>query len=428
MGLLRSGLLLAQLAVAQAAAAAAPPLPWTAGKHAILHVAADLNYSLTLASGALLAGGDSSLAGTATAVTGSDPLLGEWQGLQIGDPLSTIRYYAEHDAFTFGHVDGLPAFPQFSLRGSKLESCIAFQRGPFLPGSLSSTTQRGCAGSDGPLLLFENATSRGTPGAVETMVLSAFDHFTVQSPAMQGQSGPGGALVGVHTGSGNSMEGEAPPLGTVLTTLLIVRPELTRAYRGWGAFLRMAHNTTRGRGSGLGKLSYWDDNEAGYSYWGQARNLNAEGVPEDNMKLLAASYKQQGVPIGAWEVDCNFEYEIWWPTYGGWCWKDWLHWNTTAFPSGGKLSSLVGNLPMTYYVSPFCADNVHRKGYGGQYDFLNVTVGGKVMGVVAPNSSEAFYTEILSVGVRQWNMEMLFTDFMSDRADGASSLGGVASP
>ena len=83
---------------------------------------------------------------------------------------------------------------------------------------------------------------------------------------------------------------------------------------------------------------------------------------------------------------------------------------------------------MTYYVSPFCADNVHRKGYGGQYDFLNVTVGGKVMGVVAPNSSEAFYTEILSVGVRQWNMEMLFTDFMSDRADGASSLGGVASP
>ena len=51
----------------------------------------------------------------------------------------------------------------------------------------------------------------------------------------------------------------------------------------------------------------WDDNEAGYSDWGQARNLNAQGVPEDKMKKLAASYKQQGVPIGAWEVDCNFQ-------------------------------------------------------------------------------------------------------------------------
>lgn len=41
-----------------------------------------------------------------------------------------------------------------------------------------------------------------------------------------------------------------------------------------------------------------------------------------------------------------------------------------------------------------------------------------MMGVVAPAASEAFYTEILSVGKHQWNMEMLFTDFMSDRADG----------
>lgn len=208
-----------------------------------------------------------------------------------------------------------------------------------------------------------------------------------------------------------------------MTSLLLVRPELTRAYRGWGSFLRQTFNTTRRRGPSLAKLSYWDDNLAGYSYWNQAYNLTAQGVPEENFVKLANSYRTQGVPIAAWEVDCNFEYEIWWKGYGGWCWKvtnsphstpnptpnlsptqpnpahlypslpipprpslprftpthlpllrsappdltppqDWLAWNSTAFPSGGHLAQLLANatgvatLPMTYYESPFCADNV----------------------------------------------------------------------
>lgn len=87
------------------------------------------------------------------------------------------------------------------------------------------------------------------------------------------------------------------------------------------------------------------------------------------------------MPIAAFEVDCNFEYEIWWPTYGGWCWKDWSQWNATAFPSGGNLSAKLGGMPMTYYVSPFCNDTVHRKDHA----FIDAPVGGKMMAIAAPN-------------------------------------------
>ena len=380
------------------AAATSSPLPWTAGSYAIFSVDASLNFTLTLKSGAVLASAApvSGASSIAKAISGSDAMLGDWEGLSIGDA-HTIKWYKRLDAFTFGTAIGGSVFPELSSRAP-------------------SATK-----SDGPLLLFENATTRGTPGPVETVVLSAADHFTVQFPALAGSwdkpadslfdaADLGGALLGVRP----QIEG-TPPAGTTLTALLLARPDLTRAYRGWGSFLRQAHNTTRHRGSGLGKLSCvcpllpavvcccvsllltiaadvrvppaldWDDNEAGYSDWGQARNLNAQGVPEDKMKKLAASYKQQGVPIGAWEVDCNFQCkptprspmgtsfvlfsrffpthgrpwvfsdEVWWPSYGGWCWKDWLHWNTTAFPSGGKLSSLVGGLPMTYCRFPTTA-------------------------------------------------------------------------
>jgi hypothetical protein len=46
------------------------------------------------------------------------------------------------------------------------------------------------------------------------------------------------------------------------------------------------------------------------------------------------------------------------------------------------------------------------------------------MAIAHPNASYEFYKSILSVAANEWAMEMLFTDFMSDRAnalDGAIS-------
>ena len=76
------------------------------------------------------------------------------------------------------------------------------------------------------------------------------------------------------------------------------------------------------------------------------RGTNQWGVPEDIFVRLIASYHEQGVPIAAFEVDCNFEYEVWWPSYGGWCWKDWSQWNTTAFPSGGEYGARDAKAPV----------------------------------------------------------------------------------
>ena len=97
----------------------------------------------------------------------------------------------------------------------------------------------------------------------------------------------------------------------------------------------------------------WDDNQAGYSYWSAARNLNQWGVPEAIFDQLLKSYADLGIPITAFEVDCNFAMEIWWPTYGGWCWTDWNAWNTTAFPSAGKFSEKIGGL-VRVAPSPCC--------------------------------------------------------------------------
>ena len=51
------------------------------------------------------------------------------------------------------------------------------------------------------------------------------------------------------------------------TSVMLARPGVTRVTRAFGALLRRAHNTTRARGAGVNALSYWNDNQAGYSRW-----------------------------------------------------------------------------------------------------------------------------------------------------------------
>ena len=40
--------------------------------------------------------------------------------------------------------------------------------------------------------------------------------------------------------------------------------------------------------------------------------------------------------------------------------------------------------------------------------------------IAHPDDAHSFYTDILTKAVKEWNMEMLFTDFVSDRGDALS--------
>ena len=64
---------------------------------------------------------------------------------------------------------------------------------------------------------------------------------------------------------------------------------------------------------------------------------------------------------------------------------------------------------MTYYTNGFGADNVHSKANGGAWDFV------KKGNEPHPNSSYAFYRSIFGNAAEQWNMKMLFTDFLCYR-------------
>ena len=54
--------------------------------------------------------------------------------------------------------------------------------------------------------------------------------------------------------------------------------------------LRQARNTTRRRGPGVTQLSYWNDNQAGYSWWTVGPDQEVWGKPEDIYLKLKAGY------------------------------------------------------------------------------------------------------------------------------------------
>ena len=102
----------------------------------------------------------------------------------------------------------------------------------------------------------------------------------------------------------------------------------------------------------------------------------------------------------------------------GWCWDDVSKWNTTLFPSGVDLYKKLGGLPMVFYISTLCRDNVYRLssegGKGGKYRFLNISgwTGDVLNAAVHPDDAHAAYTDMLTPLKQQANMQMLFTDFL----------------
>jgi hypothetical protein len=248
-------------------------------------------------------------------------------------------------------------------------------------------------------------------------VLSPLDHFSSQNAACGAGSAPNS---GAAFGAATSYAGSAAPQGARFSALLVARPGLKRAIVASGALLRQRFSTARRRGAGTRSLSYWSDNAAGYSFWSASHNLSQWGVPETIFRQLHAGYKALGVPIVQWEVDSNFVTRRYGTFAGGWCWTSWREWNTTFYPSGGQLSSLLGNASMALYVSAFCNNTVHR-----DEGFLFLDVPGAPwssdpVAIAHPSTAYDFYSSILKTARDEWGMEHFFTDFLCWREQKAT--------
>ena len=168
-----------------------------------------------------------------------------------------------------------PGFPDFTVADpavAKALRCIGWEDIAFAPATRAPSLAT-CQ-SDGPILAFHDDGTRNRP----TFVFSALDHFTTNVPA------PSATGITVAT------QGAPIPAGTSMATLLLARPSINRAMRAWGSAMRQRYNTTRNRGPATTGLSYWDDNQAGYSYWSVDHQLDVWGRPEDIFVDLVAAY------------------------------------------------------------------------------------------------------------------------------------------
>ena len=290
-----------------------------------------------------------------------------------------------------------PGFPTFEVASDPAAlSCIGWKDIAFAPAALSGPSLAHCQ-TDGPAVVFDGQSRA-------TLVFSALDHFTTNVPATSA------AAISVAT------QGAPIPTGTTMCALLLARPGPTRAMRAWGAFMRQKYNTTRSRGPATTGLSYWDDNQAGYSYWSVDNHLDIWGRPEDIFVDLISAYESHGIRFQSWETDQNFLGSMC-PACNntdGFGWKDVGSWNSSLFPSGNQLSHKLGDLPMVFYISTFCRDNIYRDTQGGKYRFVNISgwTGDVLNAVLHPDDAHAAYTDILGPLKREANMQMLFTDFL----------------
>jgi hypothetical protein len=323
--------------------------PWARGESAVLTVEPSGAMTLHSSGGADWSGAAAQGCGTAgsAATSSGRDWLGAYDQLDIGTQCM-VRYYSSSDAFVFerhaGSIGKATQWPLLTMsaaaEATTTARALSWEPSWMLPGALIDLN--GAGRSDGPLMVFDAASSNRTG---TTLVLSALDHFAVNAPQYEYQNHSDKA--GIYS---MWMSSEAvlypmqnktlaarvlpPPSGTAMRSVLLARSELKRATLAWGSFQRRYHNTTRSRSTGTGQLSYWDDNAAGYSFWSN-RNLDVWGPPQDIYTNLKASYAKQGIPVRQWEIDPRGIHDPKVFTSYGWCYLDWLSWNVTLFPSGG---------------------------------------------------------------------------------------------
>lgn len=294
-------------------------------------------------------------------------LSGEWccepvSVTQVGNVVSSIATWGNGTGSVASHFIHMNFTNVGAQVGTISADCGTIRWAP--AGSTWTRTGAPTSATDGPLFIFPATPSAGA------LAFSPLDNFTVSSAGCgdvtsSNETTPSPGFGAMYRPAG------APPAGAPLSLLLVGRPGLKRTTVAWGAAMRRAYATDRRRGVGSRALSYWSDNAAGYSFWSVPTELDKWGQPEAIFRALYKGYKAQGIPVVQWEVDSNMIPGVPEHWSGGWCWKDWRHFNLSLYPSGGGFSeNAVGGAPMAYYVSAFCQNNVHTT---EGYRFVNVT-------------------------------------------------------
>ena len=385
----------------------------------------------------------------AAASSGSDAKLGAYDELALSfagdddgasDGSLAVRYFGASDAFLFLRFPAtaaLPsAWPEFSIVGTNATNatkCLGWAEHYFFPGQVlprrANTNPRPLdlrqcgSGTGGPLFLFDTVNhqkgnddessrggggSRGGSKQLPAFAMSALSHFTSQAvtncPAGKDVPPFAACRLGVSARAGGcGARGTRCQLFNT-TSLLLARPGLTRATRAFGALLRRFHGTARKRAAGVTQLSYWSDNQAGYSWWTAGDDQSIWGTPEDIYLKLKAGYDAAGIPVRGWEPDNNWN--VSYLPKKNWKGREWS-WNETLYPSGGEaFVSQLGNLSMTYYTNGFVPGNAYEG--NPRYAWTKAQE-------PHPNASYALYSDIIGEAARQYGMQMLFTDFLCFR-------------
>jgi hypothetical protein len=243
---------------------------WSRGDYATLSFTAD-HSSYTFGFGAhQLQSKPGSLANVTSiaASNGTDPTLGSYDELELiagSDGSLSVRYFSGMDAFVFVRSPKTASlteiWPAFSITGVKpgATRCLSWSEHYFYPGGLSINGEDiRCGGQSdgGPVFILDSpgVTEPVAPSAA--MVISPLSHFStnkvVNCPPGKTPPPASECTLGVSSATRN-----VRTLMWETKGLMLARPALTRSIRAFGSVARQVHNTTRNRGPGVTKLSYW---------------------------------------------------------------------------------------------------------------------------------------------------------------------------
>ena len=283
--------------------------PWSRGSYGVLTFPSCASYSWRYGPTTFPSAAPTNASGCGA--TSGHGILGAYDGFRLSYGAAgelEVMYFHRADAFVFRRAPLTPdlptAWPAFSVDAFPVGPealkvrCIGWGEHYFFPGNVLPRTAhthpapfslRQCS-SGGPLFAFGVAEEAGNAFA-----LSPLDNFTTTGVDGFGMAPRGG-------GSCGGRQCALVPSHAVL----MARPGLVRTTRAFGAVLRQWHGTKRLRGPGVTQLSYWNDNQAGYSWWTVGPDQEVWGKPEDIYLRLKEGYDRAGVPIRGWEPDNNW--------------------------------------------------------------------------------------------------------------------------
>ena len=189
------------------------------------------------------------------------------------------------------------------------------------------------------------------------------------------------------------------PKGHSYQTILVAADGgITAALDTWGALMQTKYSTTKIYDRSVSTLGYSTDRGSYYYFFARPpprRGPDSVGFPERKVLELAQYYREQGVPIGYYQLDA------FWYQCDGWnaCIQNFEP-RPNYFPSGlGKLSASTG-VPFSLYSNYFCPANNYS---GFEFTSADGTSAGHAgyFAQVVPWQSRDFYKQLISQGKGQ---------------------------